>query len=178
MSKNTDQAVRVLKEGGVILYPTEGVYGIGCDPFNETAVLRLLRIKKRDIKKGLILIASDWMQVRTLIKKNFIINKKAKTPTTWVFPATKKVPNWIKGNFNSVAIRITRHPEAKKICQDFGGPIVSTSANLAKNSPIKTLAQINKKILLSVDHVVLGKVGKLGRPTEIRDAITEKNIRL
>ncbi len=181
MRKNKiNQADKILQQGGVILYPTEGVYGLGCDPFNETAVIRLLKTKNRSITKGLILIAANWQQVKGLIKSDLgkrAPSKKNKEPITWVFPATKKVPCWITGKFSTVAIRVTSHPLAKKLCRKFGGPIVSTSANLTKAKPIKKISELDEKILIGVDFVVSGSLGKLGRPTKICDFRTGKFFR-
>lgn len=174
-----DRAAKALQQGGVVVYPTEGVYGLGCDPFNETAVLRLLKIKNRRINKGLILIASDWKQVEHLIKwsgAKYPIST-SDYPTTWIFPADDKVPRWIAGKFSSVAIRVTTHPAAKRLCQKFGGPIVSSSANLSGKRPIRKSEQISKKIICSVDFVVSHEVGNLGRPTRVCDAKTGKVFR-
>ncbi|MEI8054714.1 MAG: Sua5/YciO/YrdC/YwlC family protein [bacterium] len=175
MYSEINQAVKVLQEGGIIAYPTEGVFGLGCDPFNETAVLRLLKIKQRGVEKGLILIASNWNQVKDLVKIDFKPNSK--NPTTWVFPATKKVPCWVSGKFASVAIRVTLHPIAKKLCQKFDGPIISTSANVLGESPMKSAKQVSKQFSRIVDFIVSGRVGNLKKPTEIRDVVTKKLIR-
>ena len=181
MRNNIDQAVKVLQEGGIIAYPTEGVFGLGCDPFNETAVFRLLKIKRRKVEKGLILIASSWGQVKALIKinllKNIALKQGNKNPVTWIFPATKKVPTWVSGKFDSVAVRVTLHPIAKKLCQKFGGPIISTSANLVGKNPAKDLKQTHKQFVSIIDFMVSGQVGGLKKPTEIRDAKTNKLIR-
>lgn len=181
MSQEIQKIVSVLREGGVIVYPTEGVYGFGCDPFNLTAVTRLLKIKGRSFNKGLILIASSWHQVedlvRTDLEKCYLIKPHRDHPVTWVFPATKKVPCWIRGQFNSVAIRVTFHQVTKKICQKFGGPIVSTSANLADHPPLNTFKQVASCFISKVDYVVKGRVGKLGRATKICEVKTGKIIR-
>lgn len=181
MRKEIDYATKVLREGGIIAYPTEGVFGLGCCPFNETAVLRLLKIKQRKIGKGLILIAANWQQAKELVKINLnnccAVKKENKNPITWVFPATKKVPRWISGNFNSVAIRVTKHLVAKKLCQKFGGPIVSTSANLAGKTPVKNFKQIEKQFVGMIDFVVPGKIGNLKRPTQIRDVVNNRLVR-
>lgn len=180
--QHIDCAVQVLHDGGIIIYPTEGVYGLGCDPFNKTAVFRLLRIKQRDVCKGLILVAANWEQVRDLIKFDWrnsaIIKAKSSLPTTWVFPAADKTPEWITGKFDSVAIRVITHPIANEICQKFNGPIVSTSLNLAGQLPVGCLTKLNKDIRLSVDCVVGGRVGNLKKPTQICDASTGKIIRV
>lgn len=181
MHNKINQAVKVIKEGGIIAYPTEGVFGFGCDPFNETAVLRLLKIKERKIEKGLILIASSWKQVKALIKtdplKNTLIKQNSKKPITWIFPATKKVPYWVLGRFDSVAIRVTVHPIAKKLCQIFGGPIISTSANLEGKNPAKNSKEVIKQFGGVIDFVIFSKVGNLKKPTQIRDIKTNKLIR-
>jgi len=181
MNNKINHAIKTLHEGGIIAYPTEGVYGLGCDPFNETAVLRLLKIKQRHINKGLILIASSWKQVENLInldlKKYPVIKLKNQHPITWVFPATKKAPSWIMGKFNSIAIRVTSHPIAKKICQKFGGPIVSTSANLTKQLPITRLNQMDQRLISKVDFILQDRVGRLKKPTKICDIRTGKIIR-
>jgi len=181
MQNQIQQAVKVLREGGIIAYPTEGVFGLGCDPFNETAVLRLLKIKRRKRGKGLILIAASWKQTEPLIKEGFlsrdIIKQSKSQPITWVFPAAKKVPKWISGGLSSIAIRVTQHSRAKEICKRFGGPIVSTSANLAGQLPANTAKQVQKQFGEVIDFMVSGRVGGLKKTTEIRDVKTNKMIR-
>lgn len=181
MSKKIDRVVEVLKQGGIILYPTEGVYGLGCDPFNQTAVLRLLQIKQRNINQGLILIVSSWRQAKKLIaldlKKCELLKNKTNYPVTWVFPATKNVPRWIRGKFRSIAIRVTTHKIAKALCQKFGGPIVSTSANLTGGSSIKNLKDIESDVFNRVDFIVPGELGNFGQPSKIVDARNGKVLR-
>ncbi len=168
-----NKVVKILREGGIILYPTEGVFGLGCDPLNETAVIRILKLKKRSVNKGLILIAASWYQAQKFVKvdilKNYPSVNSAKEVTTWVFPASKLVPKWITGRFNTVAIRVTKHPVAKKICQQFGGVIVSTSANVASYPAPTTRRKIAAEISAGVDMIVPGLLGRLGKPTKIRD---------
>lgn len=175
-----DKAINHLKQGGVIAYPTEAIYGLGCDPFNEAAVNKLLRIKQRSVDKGLILIAADFSQIEPLIKA--VPNLKAiqqtwPGPNTWVFPATNKVPKWITGQFQTVAVRITNHPLAKALCETFGKPIVSTSANLSHEPAAKTWKTIDPKILSQIDYCVKGEVGKAKKPSTIRDAVSGGVIR-
>lgn len=179
MQKDIKQAVKILQEGGIIAYPTEGVFGLGCDPFNHTAVLRLLKIKQRDVAKGLILIAASWDQVFDLIKSNNLNLPKPNpsNPTTWVFPATKKTPAWVRGDFKSIAIRLTTHPLAKKLCQKFGGPIISTSANLTGQVPSKNIKQAKEQFSAIIDFILPGEVGDLNKPSQICDIKTNKLIR-
>jgi L-threonylcarbamoyladenylate synthase len=179
-SKDIDQAVKTLKEGGIIAYPTEGVYGLGCDPFNKTAVLRLLKIKRRPLNKGLILIVANWQQANMLIKNKAGLRKifkENKEPITWVFEATKRVPRWLKGKYNSIAIRATLHPAAKKICEKFGGAIVSTSANKTKSQPITKISLLDQEISREIDFILKEPVGRLGKATKICDSKTGKIIR-
>lgn len=179
MLKDIKQAVKIIQEGGIIAYPTEGVFGLGCDPFNQTAVLRLLKIKQRDVAKGLILIAASWKQVTDLIKVININLPKPdpKQPTTWVLPAAKKTPAWVRGDFKSIAIRITTHPIAKKLCQQFGGPIISTSANLTGQSPSKNTKQAKQQFAATIDFILPGKTGGFNKPSQICDIKTNNLIR-
>lgn len=179
MQQNIKQAIKILKEGGIIAYPTEGVFGLGCDPFNQTAVMRLLKIKQRDVAKGLILIAASWDQAADLIKLSNLDLPKPdpSNPTTWIFPAAKKIPAWVRGDFKSIAIRVTTHPLAKKLCQKFGGPIISTSANLAGQAPSQNTKQTKEQFAAIVDFILPGEVGGLNKPSQICDIKTRKLIR-
>jgi len=170
----------LLSKGGIIAYPTEAIYGLGCDPFNEIAVKRLLAIKNRSIDKGLILIAADFSQIENLIipvAKIGAIKKTWPGPNTWVFPATDKAPKWITGSFSTIAVRITDHPLAKKICLDFQKPLVSTSANLAGERPVKHWNDLNPLLLQEIDYLIKGDVGGSEKPSVIRDALSGKIIR-
>ena len=170
---------QTLQQGGVIAYPTEAVFGLGCDPLNETAVMRLLALKQRSIDKGLILIASDFSQVADFLLP---LNKQQKqytqaSETTWIFPAKDNAPKWITGNFNSIAIRITKHQAVKQLCQSFGSAIISTSANLSGLQPAKTTQEVLQQFNQLLDGVLDQKVGTLSKPTEIRDSISGEIIR-
>ena len=171
---------KILQQGGIIAYPTEAVFGLGCDPLNETAVMRLLRLKKRSIKKGLILIADDFSQVADFLLP---LNEHQKnitqaSETTWIFPAKKQAPQWITGSFDSIAIRITQHQAVKQLCQSFGSALVSTSANLSGLEPAKTSQQVMAQFDQLLDGILDKKVGGLLKPTEIRDSISGEVIRI
>ena len=148
---------KILREGGIILYPTEGVWGLGCDPFNKTAVQRLLKLKGRSVSKGLVLVTAGWSMVSDLIAldlADYPVLEEVAEPITWVFPATPMVPPWISGDFGSVAIRATSHEIAREICQQFGGAVVSTSANISSSSPAMKLEDVDRYILDNVDYIV------------------------
>lgn len=176
------QATTALKKGGIIAYPTEAVFGLGCDPTNFTAVSRLLQLKDRSIDKGLILLASSWRQVKPYIEPlpEGILQKIFATwpgPVTWLLPANAKVPGWIRGEHASVAVRVTSHPLARMLCRFYGKPIVSTSANIASQQPLRCADEIQPLFSGKIDYVLSGAVGNLEKPTEIRDAMTDAVIR-
>ena len=185
--KANDQAQRTaaldaIANGDVIAYPTESVYALGCDPFNEKAVSQLLNLKRRDRKKGFILIAADWSQVDHLIEP---IEPAAMArvltswpgPVTWVFPCTSEVPEWIHGGRQSLAIRISDHPLCTDLCIRSGGPIISTSANIDGQSPARDIENIQKIFPNSIDCIIEGNLGERSMPTPILDAITGECLR-
>lgn len=165
----------LLRSGGVIVYPTEAVWGVGCDPQNRGAVERLLKMKQREWQKGLILIASDVSQVEPYIDVPSRMAWRRALATwpgasTWVFPATDYCPMWISGDRDSVAVRVTAHPIAAALCRQFGGAIVSTSANRSGEPPARSAAQARIGLRNAFDLLVPGALGGLDQPTIIRDA--------
>lgn len=176
-----NNAVRHLKAGAVIAYPTEAVYGLGCDPLNEDAVMNLLEIKQRPMEKGLILIASSLEQLRPYLVLDQAITERI-TPTwpgpvTWVIPAQPWVPKWLTGTHNSLAVRVTDHPIARDLCAQFGSPLVSTSANPTTRPAIKESRKLLKSFSDDDIFIVHGKVGELGQETAIYDAVSGKRLR-
>lgn len=174
-----DESTAVLKQGGVIAYPTEAVWGLGCDPFNEAAVLRLLAIKQREVAKGLILIAGDRAQLDGLLDWDAVPgDRRAQVdagwpgPSTWIVPATPRVPRWITGMHAGVAVRVSAHPVVAALCGAFAGPLVSTSANRAGEPPAFQRAQLDPALLAQLDGTCEGETGGLAAPTAIRDAIS------
>lgn len=175
------RAARLLREGGVIAYPTEAVYGLGCDPLNRAAVFRLLAIKRRPAAKGLILIASRFEQLQPFVQApdEALREQLAQTwpgPVTWLLPANPAAPAWLRGRHRSLAVRVTAHPLAAALCTAFGGPVVSTSANTSGRPPARTALQARRRCP-GLDWVLHGRTGGLGRPTEIRDALTGATVR-
>lgn len=176
------RAATTLKNGGVIAYPTEAVYGLGCHPLNETAVSRLLQLKQRDPGKGLILISDKlsrlepFLQLLSQSERNKI-NKKSSKPTTWIIPAQDWVPDWLTGWHGTLAVRVTDHPIAAQLCKLAKMPIVSTSANLSNHRPAKTGIQVRLQFDGQLDAIVAGKVDATATPSIIRDLKTNKIIR-
>lgn len=168
-------AARTLHAGGVVAYPTEAVYGLGCDPFNEQAALRLLTIKGRDINKGLIVIAASHDQLQPLLQPQSEstlapVLASWPGPHTWILPANPLVPFWLTGGGGGIAVRVTAHPVAAGLCTAFGGPLVSTSANASGRPPAKSALQARRALGKHVDYFLGGATGGNPRPSEIRDA--------
>lgn len=181
------QAVNDLKQGKVIAYPTEAVWGLGCDPLNEQAFQKLLTLKQRPIEKGVILLASDISQVEHLFKSLDLhiqqriiaswsqqhIGSKA---TTWLLPSDASIPQWITGEHHSVAVRVTQHPLCHSLCRAFGHFIVSTSANPAGAIPATSLKSAKDYFQDQVTYID-GELGSFSEPSRIIDARTGTIIR-
>lgn len=175
------EAVRTLRAGGVVAYPTEAVYGLGCDPLNPAAVQRLLAIKQRAVAKGLILIASRFEQLTPFIEPpDPVMRRRLEAswpgPVTWLVPANPATPPWLRGRHRSIAVRVTAHPLAAALCSAFGGPLVSTSANASGRPPARTALQARLRCP-GIDRVLHGATGGRRRPTEIRDAVSGQLVR-
>lgn len=176
------QAARIVHQGGIIAYPTEAVFGLGCDPLNGAAVMRLLRIKQRDPAKGLILIAADFAQLQPYLAEvtAAVLAKVRKSwpgPYTWLLPVAAHVPTWLTGAHDKLAVRVTAHPIAAALCRACGGPLVSTSANLAGQAPARNSLAVQQRLGNEVDMIIHGATGGLRQPTAITDALTDAVVR-
>lgn len=174
--------IEQLHEGGVVAYPTEAVFGLGCDPLNRGAVFRLLALKGRSKSKGLILIASDFSQVTTYIKplpKAVIssIYAQVQEPTTWLLPVQEWVPEWLTGGHKTIAIRLTQHALAKELCELAGMPIVSTSANISGCEPMRTAYETRLRFSAKGVYTLAGNVGGAKAPSRIIDPFLNKQLR-
>ncbi len=169
--------------GSVIAYPTEAVWGLGCDPKNRTAVHRILQIKQREESKGLILVAANQAQISELLvglsdRQRDLLDRSWPGPITWLIPDPKNlIPEWIKGEHQSVAIRVSAHPVVIALCESFGGPIVSTSANRAGEPEIRSGLIIEEQFSFTIDAIVEGELGQSQQPSEIRDLTTGARLR-
>lgn len=181
------EAAQVLQQGKVLAYPTEAVWGLGCDPFNEQAFLEILRLKQRPIEKGVILLAGHVAQVEHLlnnidseIRKQIIQSwtqrSKTERATTWLLPADDQIPQWIKGNHPQVAVRVTNHPLCTALCNAFNGFIVSTSANPAGLEPARSLQDASQYFGSELNYLN-GDLGLSREPSKIIDASTGTIIR-
>ncbi len=169
------RAADVLDRGGIVAHPTEGVWGLACDPLNEQAVSRLLHIKQRSPAQGLILIAHDyeclmpylgavaeWMDARVL--------PTWPGPVTWVLPAASWVPEWLTGGRETIAVRVTAHPVAAALSRAFGDALVSTSANISGRPAALNSTAVYARIGGLIDYLLAGKLQTPGKPSQIRDA--------
>ena len=184
MDADLQAAAEALRAGGVVAYPTEAVYGLGCDPHNRTAFARVFELKQRPPTQGVLLIAAEFAQVEKYIDKarvptDALARARATWPGphTWIFPRAAGVPDWIAGGHAGIALRVTAHPLAAALCRTFGGALVSTSANRHGEPPARTAAQVRSAFGDQLGYILDGAVGGQERPTPIRDAISGELIR-
>lgn len=176
------QASHCLKQGGIIAYPTESLFGLGCDPFNQQSVMRLLELKKRPIEKGLILVAANWQQIEELIlplpeQRLKLIKDSWPGFVTWLLPCTDKIPSWIHGQHQTVAIRISANPLIQQLCLDCQQPLVSTSANQHGQPALYDAQSIETVFANGIDYILQGEIELAGKASEIRDGLTGEIIR-
>lgn len=182
-TEDINELVNKLNQQCVIAYPTEAVFGLGCDPDSSSAVEHLLNLKKRPWQKGLILVAANYQQLANYIDDSKLTDEQKNAvfaswpgPVTWVMPVKNRLPNWLTGEFDSLAVRVSAHPAVKELCLRFGKPLVSTSANLNGMPPCRTYLEVKQQF--GSDFPVLnGSVGGRQNPSEIRDALTGKLFR-
>ena len=170
-----------LKCGGLIAYPTESCYGLGCDPDNRQAVLRLLKLKQRPLRKGLILIAAHFQQVAHYLQTISPIDQTklqndVEQAVTYLMPTRPSTPRWLRGEHNTLAIRLTAHPLAKRLCRIANSALVSTSANRSGQQPAKTYDECQRLFGNEV-WVLRGPVGKRKQPSTIRSWLDGKILR-
>lgn len=179
MNIRSKKAAAIVNQGGVIAYPTDTVWGLGCDPFNEEAVKRILKIKQRRPEKGLILVAGSVEQVLPLLhhlKHKQKILESWPGPVTWIIPTRGLIPHWITGRHKTVAIRVSNHPAVQQLCLDAGHLLVSTSCNRAGKPVVNSAMQAHARFHHELDYVLPGKVLN-GVPSQIIDSETLTRLR-
>ncbi len=180
--RDVTRVVKAICQGAVVAYPTESVFGLGCDPEAQQAVNKILQIKQRPVEKGLILLASELSQLLPYIdyaalseeQRQLLVTPQSR-PTTWLVPVSAATPPWICGQFTSVAVRLTEHPVVANLCQLSGKPLVSTSANLSGEQPAQNAEQAAQ--LIGVDLVFDGALGGAKQTSQIKDISTGQVIR-
>ena len=181
---NKDECVKfhdAVNQGAVFAYPTEAVYGLGCNINNKVPIKKILKLKKRDVSKGLIIISDNIEKVRFLIDddyfKLFVQNCDSTVPTTWLCPASNIVLPEITGGSRKIAIRITRHEASSNLCKLLNSPIVSTSANIAGEKPMIRKEEILEYFGNNIDYIIDDKIGESKKPSRILDLITKDVLR-
>ncbi|MDO6459983.1 L-threonylcarbamoyladenylate synthase [Granulosicoccaceae sp. 1_MG-2023] len=182
ISLYSQHAAGHLRRGGILIYPTEGVYGIGCLASDEAAIQRLLQIKHRDPAKGLILIASRIAQIRPWIShipaaRREQILASWPGPVTWVLPAAPGISALLTGGRNTIAIRVSAQPFVRALCDELDAALISTSANRSGEPPATTPAELQQTFGSEVDYIVPLMPGDLQGPTPIFDAQSGKQLR-
>jgi L-threonylcarbamoyladenylate synthase len=173
------RAAQACARGGIVAYPTEGIYGLGCSPRSAGALRRLLWLKGRRPGKGFIVIAASIRQLRDYVRlpagaRGALIRASWPGPATWVLPVRKGISPWLTGGRGTLAVRVTAHPPARALCR-LAGPLVSTSANRSGRPPAIDPATLRQRLF--VDYLLRGPLGGHGGPTEIRDGRTGRILR-
>jgi L-threonylcarbamoyladenylate synthase len=169
-------AAAALRAGGVVAYPTEAVFGLGCDPRDAAALARLVALKGRPADLGVIVIAAEFSQLAPYLAPlpAELEARAAATwpgPVTWVWPAAAGLPALLTGGRGTLAVRVTAHQPAAALCHAFGGALVSTSANRHGAPPARTAVEVRATFPDGLAAVLDLPCGGAARPTEIRDAV-------
>jgi len=179
---DTAGAVEQLRAGNIIAYPTEAVYGLGCDPANESAIRKLLSLKGRQASAGFVLIASEYSQLLPWISHidEQLKDKAMQTwpgPVTWLFPRAADVSDYVAGKHDSIAVRITAHEPSRNLCAAFGSALISSSANHTATRPARSITEVEDYFDHRLGGILAGTLGGADNPSEIRDLLSGKIIR-
>ena len=174
MLLNTEQAIEQLRAGEVIAYPTEAIFGLGCDPRSESAVRKVLVLKHRPESQGLILIGSRYEQFKGWVAAVDEQRLQAALdtwpgPVTWLFPRAPGVPDFVAGTQPTLAIRVSAHETCRALCDAFGGPVVSTSANPHSAPPACSAGEVENYFGSFIGGILAGPLGGREHCSEIRD---------
>jgi L-threonylcarbamoyladenylate synthase len=175
-------ARHILWNGGIIAYPTEGVWGLGCLPLNKHGTQRILTLKNRSVSQGMILVAASISQLSGYVQdlEPALLDRLSQTnaePTTWLIPDNGTAPRWVVGDHDTLAVRVSTHPIIQSICRATGSAIISTSANVSGKEPARTIFEVRQAFGNNIDYLYPGELGSLKNPTRIRELITNKTIR-
>lgn len=178
-----EEGAEVILQGGVVAYPTESCYGIGCDPDNIAAIKRILELKKRPRSKGLIIIADRFERLQKFLlplpdaNMNLLRNSWP-GPHTWLCPCHSHTSKWLTGEHSTLAVRVTGHPIAARLSQRSAMAIVSTSANISSRPALRSAAAVKRCFGDEIDAIVDGAIGNLASPSTITNAVTGEKIRI
>ena len=163
-------AAHIIRHGGIIAYPTDTIYGLGCDPYNADAVAKINTLKQRPLNKQFILLAGQLTQILPLVRLSET-HKKTITrntePTSWVVDAAPDAPAWLINNSNTLTIRICKQGDVQRLCHALGHPIISTSANPSGKTPADNSLQLHKYFHRQVDKIIISDKKLAGRASKI-----------
>jgi len=174
---------KAVGKGAIIAYPTDTIWGFGCHPMLASSVIKILGIKQRPVSKGLILLASRIELCAPFIDPDLsaaqidLLNRENQHPVTWLVLAARNCPVWLRGDYSTVAVRITDHPFIEAICDELHSPIISTSANRRCGSTIHSALQAQRQFGAELDYIVTGFNTGTNRASEIRSLATGKTVR-
>lgn len=184
LTEHQSLAVESYLNGGIIAYPTEAVFGLGCDPDNQAAVEKLLEIKQRPVEKGLILLAANYSQLLPYIDDNkipqdkrFAVLSRWPDGITQVLPANKNIASFLTGKFDTIAVRVTSQPDVVRLCNAVNKPIVSTSANTTGKPPAKHYQEIEKSLHCQIDFIIKADTLGYTQPSTIINGLTGETLR-
>lgn len=184
MEPDWEAAREAFRAGEIIAYPTEAVFGLGCDPRNEQAVKKLLALKQRPQAKGLIILAADYSQAFSFVDdraipqdKRFSVFSHWPGPITLLLPAAPTVPEWLRGEHQQIAVRVTAHEPARQLCKALGSAIVSTSANMSGQPTLQSAAEIRAQFGDQIGWILDAPLGGATKPSRILDPLTGTTLR-
>jgi len=188
-SNDVNEAARVIATGGIIAYPTEAVFGLGCDPTNQAALTKLLLAKQRAANKGLILIASTQAQLSPFMagvtpEQQLTLDNNWPGPVTFIVPVANGISDELTGGRDTIAVRVSSHPLVVALCDACGSALVSTSANISGQAPIRSSEEWlhasrneNSKLNDKIDFLLLGNIGERATPSDIIDLQSGEHLR-
>jgi L-threonylcarbamoyladenylate synthase len=163
-------AAHIIRHGGIIAYPTDTIYGLGCDPYNADAVARLNAIKQRPLNKQFILLAGDIEQVTPLVeldKQQQMTVMQTSEPTSWVADAKPSVPSWLTGDSGTITIRICKQDDVQRLCHILRHAIISTSANPSGKPPAKNALELHKYFHQTIEAILASNQKLTASPSKI-----------
>ncbi|WP_018949197.1 L-threonylcarbamoyladenylate synthase [Thioalkalivibrio sp. ALMg11] len=177
LTPEIDPVAHRVRDGGVIAYPTEAVFGLGCRPDAPEAIERILTLKGRPATKGLIVVSDRLDRLASWLAplpadRQAEIDASWPGPTTWLLPVTPDCPLLLHGEHDSLAVRVTAHPATRALCAAADSALVSTSANRAGAEPCRTWDCVASQLGAGVDAILQAECGGRGAPSAIRDART------
>lgn len=163
-------AAHIIRQGGIIAYPTDTIYGLGCDPYNADAVAHINAIKQRPQDKQFILLAGHIDQIKPLVLLTSEQEKlimQTREATSWIIDASKKAPLWLLDKNHSLTIRLSNHEVVKKLCKNLGHAIISTSANPSAKMPARNSLELHRYFHHALDKILATNQKLIAKPSKI-----------